>query len=75
MDISKMHSPQTILPTIGGRAVDLKNEEWEAGIFRVPIIISEYNPYNVETFVKLRHKKVLMKRSAKEILENEISLS
>lgn len=74
MDISKMHSPQTILPTIGGRAVDLKNEEWDAGIIRVPIIISESNPYNVETFVKLRHKKILMKRSSNEILENEISL-
>ena len=75
MNISEMQSPQTMLPTIGGRAVDLKKEEWDAGIIRVPIIISESNPYNVETFVKLRHEKVLMKRSSKEILENEISLA
>ena len=75
MNISEMQSPQTMLPTIGGRAVDLKKEEWDAGIIRVPIIILESNPYNVETFVKLRHEKVLMKRSSKEILENEISLA
>lgn len=28
MNISEMQSSQTILPTIGGRAVDLKKEEW-----------------------------------------------
>ena len=62
MAISDMDSPRTLLPNVGGRAIDPKKEEWDADCIYIPIIGSE-NPFHFKTFIKLKHKKIKMNES------------
>ena len=62
MKIADMDSPKTILPKIGGRAIDLKKEEWDADFINIPIIGSD-NPYDFKTVIKLKHTKIKMYES------------
>ena len=65
---------QPYLPKLGYRVFDVKSEEWDADCIRVPMIVSEDNPFDFKTFIPLHHKKIKMQRSNDDILEGEISL-
>ena len=74
MEIKNMDTPRIAMPSIGGKAIDVKKNEWDAGLINVPIVVSKNNPYDFHTTVKLRHKKILMHRAKDGFLENTISL-
>lgn len=69
-----MTDPKVILPRVGGKAIDTKKDEWDAGVINVPVIVSESNPYDFYTAIKLRHRKIHMNRVEDDFLENMISL-
>ncbi len=69
-----MTSPKILLPKIGGKATDAKNDEWDANIIKIPMIVSEDNPYDYKTAVKLRHKKIKMYRADDGFLEQTFNL-
>ena len=74
-DVLKMDSPSISLPRIGDRAVNPKKEEWDADCINIPIMVSDDNPYNFKTSIKLQHTKILMNRSSDgKRLEQEWSL-
>ena len=72
--ISNMNDPKIVIPPVGGRAFDIKKDEWDAGVINFPMIISENNPYKFISTIKLRHKKILMHRAEDGFLENTISI-
>ena len=74
MDIKKMTDPKAMLPQVGGKAIDAKKGEWDAGVINMPVIVSESNPYDFYTAIRLRHSKILMHRAEDGFLENTISL-
>ena len=74
MSISNMTDPKVALPHIGGKAVNTKKDEWDAGVINVPVIVSESNSYHFFTTVKLCHRKVRMNRAEDGFLENTISI-
>ena len=74
MEVENMTDPKVILPRLGGKAIDAKKDEWDAGVINVPIIVSESNPYDFYTSIKLRHSKIQMNRVEDDFLENMISL-
>lgn len=61
--VNYMTSPTTIIPRIGGKATNSKTDEWDSGVMNIPMIVSENNPYDYKTVVKLKHKKIQMNRS------------
>lgn len=66
---------QAYLPNkLGYRIFDVKSEEWNADCIRVPMIVSEDNPFDFITCIPLQHQKIKMQRSNDNILEGEISL-
>ena len=74
MAISNMTDPKVALPHIGGKAIDVKKDEWDAGFINVPVIVSENNPYDFYTAIRLNHRKILMHRAEDSFLENTVSL-
>ena len=74
MSISNMTDPKVALPHIGGKAFNAKKDEWDAGVINVPVIVSESNPYDFYTAIRLRHSKIPMHRAENGFLENIISL-
>lgn len=72
MSISNMTDPKVALPHIGGKAVNTKKDEWDAGFINVPVIVSESNPYDFYTAIRLRHSKIPMHRVEDGFLENSI---
>lgn len=74
MAISKMTDPKVTLPRIGYKAIDVKKDEWDAGFINIPLIVSESNPYDFYTTIRLQHKKILMNRAEDYFLENTVSL-
>jgi len=74
MAISKMNDPKVTLPRVGGKAIDVKKDEWDAGFINIPLIVSESNPYDFYTTIRLQHKKILMNRAEDDFLENTVSL-
>ena len=74
MEVENMTDPKVILPRVGGKAIDAKKDEWDAGVINVPVIVSESNPYDFYTALRLRHRKILMHRVENGFLENIISL-
>lgn len=74
MKIENMTDPKLILPQVGGKAIDAKKDEWDAGFINVPVIVSESNPYDFYTAIRLRHSKIFMRRAEDGFLENTISL-
>ena len=74
MDIKNMTDSKVILPRIGDKAVNPKKDEWDAGFINVPVIVSENNPYDFYTAIRLRHSKILMHRAEDGFLENTVSL-
>ena len=74
MEVKNMTDPKVILPRVGGKAINAKKDEWDAGFINVPIIVSESNPYDFYTSIKLRHSKIQMNRVEDDFLENMISL-
>ena len=56
------------------KATPIKKDEWDAGIINVPVIVSESNPYDFYTAIRLRHNKIHMHRAVDGFLENTISL-
>ena len=65
---------KSMLPRVGDKAIDAKKDEWDAGVINVPVIVSESNPYDFYTAIRLRHSKILMYRAEDGFLENTISL-
>lgn len=74
MTIANMNDPKVILPRVGGKAIDVKKDEWDAGFINVPIIVSENNPYDFCTAIRIRHSKILMSHATDGFLESDISL-
>lgn len=74
MKVLNMTSSKVVLPRIGCKAVDAKKDEWDAGFINVPIIISESNPYDCYTAIRLRHSKIPMHSVADGFLENTVSI-
>ena len=74
MEVENMTDPKVILPQVGGKAIDAKKDEWDAGFINVPIIVSESNPYDFYITIRLRHNKILMHRAEDDFLENTLSL-
>lgn len=74
MEVKNMTDPKTMLPRVGDKAIDAKKDEWDAGVINVPVIVSENNPYDFYTAIKLRHRKIQMNRVEDDFLENMISL-
>lgn len=74
MSISNMTDPKVALPKIGGKAVNTKKDEWDAGFINVPVIVSESNPYDFYTAIRLRHSKIPMHRAEDGFLENTVSI-
>jgi hypothetical protein len=74
MEVKNMTDPKVILPRVGGKAIDAKKDEWDAGVINVPVIVSESNPYDFYTVIKLRHRKIHMNRVEDDFLENMIYL-
>ena len=74
MEVKNMTDPKVILPRVGGKAIDAKKDEWDAGLIHVPVIVSESNPYDFYTYIRLRHNKILMHRATNGFLENTVSL-
>ncbi len=63
MAIANMTDPKVTLPRAGGKAIDVKKDEWDAGFINLPVIVSESNPYDFYTTIRLRHSKILMHRT------------
>lgn len=74
MEVKNMPDPKVILPRVGGKAINAKKDEWDADLINVPVIVSESNPYDFYTAIRLRHSKILMHRAEDGFLENTISL-
>lgn len=74
MEVKNMPNPKVILPRVGDKAIDAKKDEWDAGVINVPVIVSESNPYDFYTAIRLRHNKILMHRAEDGFLENTVSL-
>ena len=74
MEVENMTDSKAMLPRVGDKAIDAKKDEWDAGVINVPIIVSESNPYDFYTTIRLRHSKILMNRAEDGFLENTISL-
>ena len=74
MEVKNMPDPKVILPRVGGKAINAKKDEWDAGFINVPVIVSESNPYDFYTAIRLRHSKIPMNRAENGFLENMISL-
>ena len=69
----KTTAPMTRVPKVGERAIDVKKEEWDVGIINIPIIISDTNPYECRSVIRLRHSKIKMNFSEKtDTLESSI---
>lgn len=74
MRVENTTDPKAMLPRVGDKAIDAKKDEWDAGVINVPVIVSESNPYDFYTAIRLRHSKILMHRAENGFLENTISL-
>lgn len=74
MRVENTTDPKAMLPRVGDKAIDAKKDEWDAGVINVPVIVSESNPYDFYTAIRLRHSKILMHRVDDDFLENTISL-
>ena len=74
MNIKNMTDSKVTMPRVGGKAIDVKKDEWDAGFINIPLIVSESNPYDFYTTIRLQHKKILMNRAEDDFLENTVSL-
>ena len=74
MRVENTTDPKAMLPRVGDKAIDATKDEWDAGIITVPVIVSESNPYDIYTSIRLRHNEIHMHRTVDGFLENTISL-
>lgn len=74
MRVENTTNPKAMLPRVGDKAIDAKKDEWDVGFINIPVIVSESNPYDFYTAIRLSHRKILMYRAEDGFLENTISL-